>query len=523
MMLPLNLHLTFLALLLLALAPVRANEQPNIIMILADDMGYSDLGCFGSEIPTPNLDALARNGVRLTRCRNASMCVVTRASLMTGKWWPSALPTFSKTVILPEALKEQSYRTALFGKWHLNGHPMDHGFDHFFGFLNGFTDHFAGSNTYRLDRKPFTRFGPDYYSSDAFADRAISFIKKPSKDPFFVYLSFQAPHNPLQAPKADILKHRGNYLKGWQDTREARFAKQKQLGLFPAQTSLPAYPQNLPDWTSLTPAQRDLEDLRMATYAAMIERMDLALGRLISALKSSHKFDNTLILFLSDNGTDSFSVVDKPMLAKNKLPGDPDSNWQPGTGWAYTSVTPWRLYKISQHNGGVTTGAIAHWPAGIPQKNAILHHPVHVVDFLPTLLEASGKTLKRHGTSFLPLLKTKTPREVRTSFYQYMDHRAIRTGKYTLVEADANGWELFDHQKDPLETNNLAPGNPKLVKQLSRQWDHWWTTQNQKPYAPKTTKGSPHYHPQGDQGSGERYLPSAMPADLANRYPIQGN
>lgn len=496
-----------------------SSSKPNIIVILADDMGYSDLGCYGSEIPTPHLDTLAKNGARLTHCRNASMCVVTRASLLTGKWWPSALPTFEKTPLLPELLKEQNYRSALIGKWHLKGHPMDRGFDHFFGFLNGFTDHFAGSLSYRLNREPFQDFGPDYYSSDAFADRAISFIEKPSEDPFFVYLSFQAPHNPLQAPKADIMRHRGNYLKGWQSIREARFAKQKKIGLFPADATLPAYPKNLPTWEALSPAQRDLEDLRMATYAAMIERMDQAIGRLIASLKKSNQLDNTLILFLSDNGTDSFSVVDKHMLVKGKLPGDRNSNWQPGIGWAYASVTPWRLYKISQHAGGVTTGAIAHWPKGIP-KAQTLHHAIHVVDFLPTLLATTGSDQKRDGISFLPLLKGETPGTPATSFYQYMDHRAIRTARFTLTEADASGWELFDHQSDPFETKNLASQKPALVKTLASQWHQWWNTQSGKKYRPQSTANSPHYKPQGDQGSGKLYQPTPMPSHLSSRYPL---
>lgn len=498
-----------------------SSPKPNIIVILADDMGYSDLGCYGSEIPTPHLDSLAAHGARLTRMRNASMCVVTRASLLTGKWWPSALPTFEKTKILPELLKQQNYRTALIGKWHLKGHPMDRGFDHFFGFLNGFTDHFQGSKTYRLDREPFSNFGPDFYSSDAFADRTISFIEKPSEDPFFIYLSFQAPHNPLQAPKADILQHRGKYLAGWQAIREARFEKQKELGLFPSTATLPPYPKNLPDWNSLTPAQRDLEDLRMATYAAMIEGMDQAIGRIISSLKESKKFDNTFILVLSDNGTDSFSVVDKPMLAQGKLPGDRNSNWQPGTGWAYATVTPWRLYKISQHAGGVTTGAVAHWPSGFAAKDQILNQPLLVIDILPTLAQATRVEVKRDGQSFLPLLQGSSSAPPATSFYQYMDHRAIRTPRYTLTEADASGWELFDIKNDPFETKNLASENPALVQKLNDKWQQWWTTHNRTDsYKPKTAKGNPHYRPQGDRGSGTLYQPSAMPKSLSHRYPL---
>ena len=424
---------------------------PNLIIILADDMGYSDPGCFGGEMATPALDKLANEGVRLTRFHNGGMCVVSRASMLTGQWWPRALRNFKDTPLLSEEFHSNGYRTALIGKWHLAGHPMDRGFDHFFGFLDGFSDHFGGSKNYRLDRKPFTGFEPGYYSSDQFTDRAIRFIADDSgrpEKPFFLYLSYQAPHNPLQAPKADILKNRGRYLGGWQAIREARFRRQKEMGIVPAQARLPAYPENLPDWESLTPEQRDLEDLRMAVYAAMVERMDQGIGRLIKALEESGKADNTRILFMSDNGADSFSVMDQAMLKQDKLPGDAASNWQPGTGWAYASVTPWRLYKISQHGGGITTGAIA-WHGGNPntQPSRIDASPVHMVDVMPTFLE--------------------------------------------------------------------------VVATLGKRWLGWWKDESGKPaYQPESTADSPHYKPQGDKGTGKTYTPSAMPARLANRYPV---
>jgi arylsulfatase len=318
--------------------------RPNIILIVADDMGYSDAGCFGGEMATPAMDRLAKEGVRFTNLYNCGMCVTTRASLLSGTWWPRALPDFDREPLLSESLHDAGYQTAIVGKWHLPGHPMDHGFDHFFGFLDGFSDHFAGSDSYRLGREPFRGFGPDYYSSDAFTDRAIAFIQSLSSDaerPFMLYLSYQAPHNPLQAPKADIMKHRGNYLNGWQAVRESRFRRQKEMGVVPADSKLPDYPRNLPNWEALSPEQRDLEDLRMSVYAAMIERMDRGIGRVVAALEEAGHASNTLILFMSDNGTDSFSVVDKPLLAQGKLPGDRRSNWQPGTGWAYACVTPW--------------------------------------------------------------------------------------------------------------------------------------------------------------------------------------
>jgi arylsulfatase A-like enzyme len=504
-------------------------SAPNLLVILADDMGYSDSGCYGGEIATPALDRLAREGVRLTHFHNGGMCVVSRASLITGQWWPRALPQFAQTPLLPEQLRAAGYRTALIGKWHLRGHPLDRGFDHFFGFLDGFADHFAGSKHYQLDRTPFTAFGPDYYSSDGFADRAIAFIRSSAAPasaakPFFLYLSFQAPHNPLQAPKADVLKYRGRYAAGWQAVREARFQRQKAMGLVPATATLPDYPKNLPDWKSLTPEQRDLEDLRMSVYAAMVERMDRGIGRVLQALADSGQAAHTLVLFLSDNGSDSFSVMDAPLLKQGKLPGDPASNWQPGTGWAYASVTPWRLYKISQHSGGVTTGAIAWGPGVIDRPGRIEAAPVHVIDVLPTLLEAAAPGEVHPavaGESFLPLLRGEPWRRQGPLYFQYMDNRAIRTADWTLAEVDGQGWELIRNGADPTENLNVAAQHPAIVAELGDRWLQWWRTESgAAEYAPTSTKAGPHYKPQGDRGSGQPYTPSAMPAPLASRYPL---
>jgi len=502
---------------------------PNVILILADDLGYSDVGCFGGEIATPALDRLAREGVRLTRFHNGGMCVVSRASMLTGQWWPRSLPAFEHTRLLSEELQAAGYRTALIGKWHLKGNPMDRGFDHFFGFLGGFSDHFAGSPDYRLDRRTFKDFGTNYYSTDAFTDRAIQFIQTAttgqSPKPFFLYLSYQAPHNPLQSPPEDIRKYRGKYLSGWQAIREVRFRRQQEMGIVPATATLPAYPQNLPDWNSLTLAQRDLEDLRMSVFAAMIERMDGGIGRLLTALKQSGQADNTLVLFLSDNGADSFSVLDQAMLKQNRLPGDRGSNWQLGTGWAYASVTPWRLYKISQHAGGVTTGAIAWWPGGLGKAGRIESSAVHMIDLLPTLLELAGRSPNAPktavsssataGESFLPLLLGQSWQRKQPLYFQYMDNRSIRTDHWTLVEVDGAGWELFQTDRDPLETENLAAQNRAVVADLNDRWLKWWCDESGEPaYQSKSTRTSPHYKPQGDRGSGIPYQPSAMPGNF---------
>lgn len=495
----------------------RTEKAPDIVFILADDMGYSDAACFGGELMTPQLDRLATSGVRMTRCFNAGMCVTSRTSFLTGRWWPSGSRRFKQDQLLSEQLKAGGYQTALIGKWHLPGHPMDHGFDHFFGFLGGFASHFDGAADYHLDRKPFKDFGKGYFSTDAFAERATRFIDrsvtKHPDQPFFLYLSFQAPHNPLQAPRAQIESHRGKYRSGWQAIREARFSRQKELGIVDEDAALPDYPDNLPKWEALTDAQRDLEDLRMATYAAMVEGIDSAVGKVVDRLKAHRRLDNTLLVFMSDNGADPFSSADPAMLAHGKLPGDRGSNYQPGFGWAYACGTPWRLYKISQHAGGVTTGGIFHWPAEMKEKGLIRHDAVHFVDLMPTFLNAAGfPSEARAGESFLPVLKGDPWKRRAPMFFQYMDNRAVRNDHWTLVEVDGAGWELYDTRTDPLETTNLAEAQPKVVQQLSSRWSDWWKRETGKAYVPKSTATGPHYTPQGDRGTGRRYQPSSMPA-----------
>ncbi|RRQ49637.1 arylsulfatase [Maribacter algicola] len=513
----------------------QESTRPNIILILADDLGYSDLGCYGSEIKTPHLDNLAANGVRLANMNNAGMCVISRSSILTGKWWPETGYGIKKGENLAEMLKKRNYHTGIIGKWHLDGNPMEKGFDYFFGFLGGYSSYFEGSPDYRLNHEPFSDFGENFYSTDAFSEHAASFIKQSSqlKDkPFFLYLSYQSPHNPLQAPKEEIMKYRGQYLKGWESIRDARIRKQKHLGIVEKQVPLPGYPKNLPLWETLSPDQKDLEDLRMSVFAAMVEHMDSGIGKVIRVLEETGVLDNTLVLFLSDNGTDSFSVMDNEMLKRNLLPGDVGSNYQPGTGWAYASVAPNRLYKISQHNGGIKTGAIAFWPKGILKTNRTNQQPLHVVDIAPTLLElATQEEPKRDkenkdfsGQSFINILENKSWQRNEPMFFQFMDNRAIRTNNWGLVEVDGNGWELYDLKKDPLETHDLASKHPDMVQKLEKKWMSWWKrTSNNDDYRPESTHESLHYKPQGDRGSGEPYVPSAMPRSLKQKYPIDKN
>ena len=512
----------------------KEKDSPNIIVIMADDLGYSDLGCYGGEINTPSLNTLASEGIRLSNVYNAGMCVASRSAMLTGKWWPRAGYGAQNGPNIAQRLKEKGYRTGLIGKWHLDGTPNKKGFDYFFGFLGGFSSYFKGSKDYRINEEKYEDFDASFYSTDAFSESAVEFVKsnsKESKTPFFLYLSYQSPHNPLQASKKDIMKYRGSYLKGWQAVRQHRIEKQKSLGLITDEAPLPDYPQNLPKWDTLTDAQKDLEDLRMSVYAAMVERMDKGIGQLMDALKTTNQEKNTLIIFLSDNGTDSFSVLDKVLLKKNLLPGDAGSNYQLGTGWAYASVSPLRLYKISQHSGGVRTGAIVRWPETIAKPNSISSEPINLVDFMPTFLQATNSssglkdksidTNKFKGSSFIPLLKGKAWNRETPMYFQFMDNRAIRTSEWSLVEVDGNGWELYNTIKDPLETNDLSKIHKSKVLELEKDWLDWWITESGEPnYQPESTKDNPHYKPQGDRGTGIIYSPSAMPKKLSEKYEL---
>lgn len=508
----------------------KSHEQPNIIIIMADDLGYSDLGCYGGEIYTPVLNKMAEEGIRFPNTYNAGMCVISRSALITGSWWPRAGYGAQNGENIAQKLKKKGYRTGLIGKWHLDGKPNDKGFDYFFGFLSGFSSYTKGGKDYRINEEKFNDFGDDFYSTDAFSERAVEFVKPnstKSNAPFFLYLSYQSPHNPLQASKKEIMKYRGSYLQGWQFIREQRIKRQKGIGIIKDNVSLPDYPMNLPEWHSLTAAQKDLEDLRMSVYAAMVERMDTGIGRLMDALKSTGQDDNTLIVFLSDNGTDSFSVMDSVLLKRGLLPGDEGSNYQLGTGWAYASVSPLRLYKISQHSGGVKTGAIVRWPKGIKKTNTIRHEHLNLIDFMPTFLELSQTNKKElanqklAGQSFVPLLKGKTWKRQSPMYFQFMNNRAIRTNKWSLVEVDGSGWELYNVIKDPLETQDLSLKYKNKVSKLEAKWLNWWKTESgNESYKPESTSTSPHYKAQGDRGSGELYTPSAMPERLKGKYAI---
>lgn len=490
-------------------ADLKANdERPNIIVILADDMGYSDLGCTGAEIETPNLDAMAEQGLLFTHCYNTSRCCPTRASLLTGQYqWDaglghmdtirSILPEYQQhlsddTATIAELLRPLGYQTFMAGKWHVGGErehwPDRRGFDQFYGSPMGGGIYFYPSKHY--DRPLFhngDRVEPDsnWYSTDGFTDYSIDFIQnRRGKDrPFFIYLAYIAPHYPLQAKQADIKKYRDTYKVGYDAIRKARIEKQKRLGIIAedAPPSRAVYPE----WESLR--NKDDEALKMAVYAAQVDCMDQNIGRLMATLREEGIADNTVVLFMSDNGGCSSGFNKTPSVPI----GSRDSNAAYGM-WYNVSNTPYRMAKAQEHEGGVTTPMVMHWPNGISQPGSIIDEPLHVMDIMPTCLELAGgvypdtlnsKTLDPlDGRSFLPLANGAKQNDSRVFYWEHQGNRAVRRGDWKLVALHRKPWELYDLSSDPYEQADLATERPGIVSDLSNLYERWAEEHGVKPW-----------------------------------------
>lgn len=444
---------------------------------------------------------------------------------MSGHYWPVTGLGVQRGATLGEVMRAADYATFALGKWHLNGHPKDRGFDRFFGHLSGASAFFPPiDQSFQYGRHPFQPKDPNFYVTDAITNKAIEFIqtsKQSSPDkPYFMYLAYNAPHNPLQAPKKDIEKYRGTYLEGWEHFREQRFERMKSLGIIDSNTQLSAHPTNLPAWDSLTTKQKELEDLRMATYAAMIDRLDQNLARLLGELAKDDLDDNLLVIFMSDNGGSPYARTDQIMLDKGTLPGDAGSNWEIGMGWANVSNTPFRLYKRNQHEGGISTPFIAWWPGRISEPNSITDQPAHIIDLMPTFLELAGgsyadagkgKQLSAlPGKSLLPIFQGKTREPHSELYFQLFDHRAIRNGDWKLTAVDNKAWELYNLTEDRSETIDLTEQHPEKVKALSTQWENWWLEAYGKPYS-GFRNPTPPAHLRDDRDGGTPYVPTAMP------------
>ncbi|MGV3485813.1 MAG: arylsulfatase [Planctomycetaceae bacterium] len=515
------MKLPFCLIAILSLASVATAAEsgaaaPNVVIILADDLGFSDIGCYGSEIATPHLDGLAKNGLRFTQFYNTARCWPTRGALMSGYYAQQihrdalpGLPGGGQGVrqpwakLLPELLKPAGYRSYHSGKWHIDGKVLDAGFDRSLDMKNQgnyFTS--AGNSIDDQPVKPATGES-GYYATVATADHAIDCLKDHAANhgdkPFLHYVAFIAPHFPLHALPEDIEKYRDHYLTGWEALRDARFARQKQMGI--THTTLSALepevgpPYAFPDamaklgpgevnrplpWSELTEQQRHFQATKMAIHAAMVDRMDQEIGRILAQLKSMGAYDNTLILFASDNGASAEIMVRNGGHDPNAPPGSAASYLCLGPGFSSACNTPHRRHKTWVHEGGISTPLIAHWPKGITAANQLRQTPAHVVDIVPTVLELAGVQKPEQwegqplpaapGKSLVPAFAKDETIARDSLWWLHEGNRAIRVGDWKLVAAADKPWELYDLKSDRAEQQNLAAKMPDKVKELEQAW-----------------------------------------------------
>ncbi len=515
------------------MADTQTDQHANVVLILVDDMGFSDIGCYGSEIATPNLDALAAGGLRLTQMYNGARCCPTRASLLTGRYAQQVgighmvnnlgAPAYQgylndQCVTIAEALRAAGYRTLMSGKWHVGGYygrdpeqwhdgepgyptPMQRGFDHHYGTLAGAGSYF-NPHTLQRDGRYIEPEGDDYYYTDAISQEAAGMIDQAVQDsrPFFCYVAYTAPHWPLHAFPEDIARYRGRYLDGWDGVRAARYARMRDLGILPTDWEMSPRDRQAPDWDSLSPDEQNWEDARMATYAAQVERMDRGVGTVLEALWRNGVTEQTLVLFLSDNGgCAEFLREDgprdyapartrdgRPVRMGNTpglLPGPADTYMSYDLPWANASNTPFRLYKHWVHEGGISTPLIASWPGVIP-PGAISHTPCHLIDVLPTTLEAANAQYPPtlHGTpvpapegeSLVPLFRGALAwQRERPICWEHEGNRAVRRGNWKLVCKFPGDWELYDMANDRTELHDLVTTWPSVAQELAAYYDAW--------------------------------------------------
>ena len=514
--------------------------KPNIIIILADDMGFSDLGCYGSEISTPNIDRLAQNGIRFTNFYNTSRCCPSRASLLTGLDHHQAgmglmvedrtdKPGYKgrlmrdRCTTIAAILQAAGYSTYMTGKWHLGKlegeRPLEWGFDHYYGCLEGAISYFEPGNKtkyphgtdHRHVTLDYDTIIPDknYYATNRFTDYAQFFLEQhlneQSEKPFFLYLAYNAPHWPLHALPRDIEKYEGKYLEGWDKLREERYLRQLELGVLEEDNTwlsprtddryepggLWEYSRDpIPAWETMPPAQQEDLAKRMTVYAAMVDNLDQNIGRLLEFLEVKGQLDNTIILFLSDNG----GAIGGGIYGFNVLGtrgnldqyGTTNSFISIGLGWANASNTPFRMYKCYVHEGGISSPLIIHWPAGVQgATGSFIRVPAHITDIMPTLLEAAGveypgsvdgnDIIDLPGKSLMPLI-IQTPGRIiedRVLCWEHAGNKAIRNGKWKLVRIQGGPWELYDMDKDRCENYNIITEYPEMAEKLKNMYLEW--------------------------------------------------
>ena len=493
-----------------------AAERPNIVFILADDLGYSDLGCYGSEIETPNLDSLAKNGLRFTQFYNTARCWPTRGALMTGYYAQQihrdALPNLGGggqgvrqkwARLLPDFLKPAGYRCYHSGKWHIDGKVLDGGFDRSLDMKNQGNFFTAKGNA--IDDVPVTPPADEkgYYATIATANHAIDCLKDHAANhagkPFFHYIPFIAPHFPLHALPEDIAKYRDKYLDGWEKLRATRFARQQEMGL--TNTTLSALerevgpPYAFPDameklgpsevnrplpWSELTDEQHRFQATKMAIHAAMVDRMDREIGRILDQLRAMGAFENTLILFASDNGASAEIMVRNGGHDPAAPPGSAASHLCLGPGFSSAANTPFRRHKTWVHEGGISTPLVVHWPAGIAAKGELRTTPAHVIDFVPTVLDLlhidkpqqwEGEPIPpAPGKSLVPAFARDVTIDRDSLWWLHEDNKAIRVGDWKLVAAKGEPWALYNLKTDRAEQNDLAAQMPEKAQQLADLW-----------------------------------------------------
>ena len=511
----------------LASAAIAA-EKPNIVVIMVDDMGYSDIRPYGGEIDTPNLDTLAKGGLRFTQFYNSARCCPTRATLVTGlhphetgighmtgenAGGQNGIPAYqgnlnASCVTLAQVAKSAGYATFMTGKWHLAGTdqadwPLQRGFDRYYGCISGAT-HYFDPYDWRVmydgntpDLHPKSTTGRRFYTTDAFTDHAIRFIDEhksgASKDsPFLLYLAYTAPHWPLHAHDEELEKYQGKYAMGWDELRARRHRSQVASGLIPESWKLSPRDPEVPAWDSLDEKIRAESAARMAAYAAMIDRVDQKIGDLLATLKKHNAYENTLILFLSDNGACAeVSLTGAGHPVKDRAPKTPLTVPSYGKAWANASATPYRLYKHFAHEGGSNTNFIAHWPARIKSGRDWFREPAQIIDIMATVVDLSGasypaefngrKILPIDGVPLTPAFDGKPLARKQPLFMEHENNAFVRDGEWKLVGRGVSPpaglkeekWQLYHISADGTELDNLAAKHPDKVKDLSRKWQAW--------------------------------------------------
>lgn len=488
-----------------------APPRPNVLLVLADDLGFSDLGCYGSEIATPHLDQLAANGLRFTQFYNTGRCWPTRSALLTGYYpqqigmdpvYPRRFPGWVRT--LPHLLKPAGYRCYHSGKWHVNGAPDprgDGGFDHSYQIEGGQNNYFQASAVTEDGAPLADREG--FYVTTGVADHAIRCLKEHAahhaREPFFAYLAFIAPHFPLHALPEDIRRYEHRYQEGWDVVRRQRWERLRQMGIVncglaerePGFTPRYFRPAVLPalgagevvhpvSWTDLTEEQKRFQAGKMALHAAMVDRMDRETGRVLDQIREMGAWDDTLVIFLSDNGADATILVRGGGHDPAAAPGSAASYLCLGPGWASAANSPFRRYKVWNHEAGISTSFLAHWPRGIPGRGELRREPGHVIDLVPTLAELAGVELQPApggpaypGRSLVPVFASERGLERDVLFFHHEGNRALREGDCKLVSAreDGDRWELFDLSSDRCEQRDLASQQPGRVRAMAAHWE----------------------------------------------------